>query len=118
MKTFREFITEVRRFVTKAEAQAKFDKLPPEEQEKRVLRNSGKNYGGWGTKLKDSLKNQQKKRRENLPPLKKQEVSAHLKRNRLDLSYSERQKLTKDAMSDEGARKQKQRKKANKEQPR
>ena len=114
MKTFREFITEVRRFVSKDEAQAKLDKLPPEEKEKRVLRNSGKNYGGWGTKLKDSLKNQQKKRRENLPPLKKQEVSDHLKRNRLDLSYDERQKLSKDAMSDESGRKQKQRREAQK----
>ena len=72
MKTFREFIAEVRRFVTKAEAQAKFDKLPPEEQEKRVLRNSGKNYGGRGTKMNDSLKKQQKERKKNLPPLKKQ----------------------------------------------
>jgi hypothetical protein len=114
MKTFREFITEVRRFVTKAEAQAKFDKLPPEEQEKRTLRNSGKDYGGWGTKMKDSLKKQQKERKKNLPPLKKQEVSDHLKRNRLDLSYDERQQLTKDAMSDESARKQKQRKEAQK----
>ena len=114
MKTFREFIAEVRRFVTKAEAQAKFDKLPPEEQEKRTLRNSGKDYGGWGTKMKDSLKKQQKERRKNLPPLKKQEVSDHLKRNRLNLSYDERQKLSKDAMSDESGRKQKQRREAQK----
>lgn len=114
MKTFREFIAEVRRFVTKAEAQAKFDKLPPEEQEKRTLRNSGKDYGGWGTKMKDSLKKQQKERKKNLPPLKKQEVSDHLKRNRLDLSYDEREKLTKSAMSDESGRKQNQRRKAQK----
>ena len=114
MKTFREFITEVRRFVTKAEAQAKFDKLPPEEQEKRTLRNSGKDYGGWGTKMKDSLKKQQKERKKNLPPLKKQEVSDHLKRNRIDLSYDEREKLTKSAMSDESGRKQNQRRKAQK----
>ncbi len=114
MKTFIQFISEARRFVSKAEAQAKFDKLPPEEQEKRVLRNSGKNYGGWGTKMKDSLKKQQKERRKNLPPLKKQEVSDYLKRNRLDLSYDQREKLTKDAMSDESGRKQKQRREAQK----
>ena len=48
--------------------------------------------------MKDSLKKQQKERRKNLPPLKKQEVSDHLKRNRLNLSYDERQKLSKDAI--------------------
>ena len=65
MKTYLQLIFEsrVRKFVTKAEAQAKFDKLPPEEQEKRALRNSGKDYGGWGYKMKDSLKRQRVERK-------------------------------------------------------
>ena len=66
MKIFTDFIAEARkerRFVTKAEAQAKFDKLPPEEQEIRVLRNAGQKHGGWGTKMKDSLKKQRVERK-------------------------------------------------------
>ena len=65
MKTYRQLIFEAKekRFVTKAEAQAKFDKLPPEEQEKRVLRNAGQRHGGWGFKMKDSLKRQRVERK-------------------------------------------------------
>lgn len=66
MKTFRDFILEARRFVPKDEAQAKFDQLPPEEQAIRTLRNSGTNRGGWGTKLKSSLKNQRQRRKERI----------------------------------------------------
>lgn len=84
-KTFEEFVSEAylieaRRFVTKDEAQAKFDKLPPEEREKRELRNSGANQGGWGTKLKDSLKKQRKRRSQRLNPLTKDELETHAKR--------------------------------------
>jgi len=84
-KTFKEFVEEAyliegRRFVTKDEAQAKFDKLPPEEREKRDLRNSGANQGGWGTKLKDSLKKQRKRRSQRLNPLTKDELETQAKR--------------------------------------
>ena len=65
MKTYLQLIFEsrVRKFVTKAEAQAKLDKLPPEEQEKRVLRNAGQRHGGLGYKMKDSLKRQRVERK-------------------------------------------------------
>ena len=85
-KTFKEFVEEAylieaRRFVTRDEAQAKFDKLSPEEREKRDLRNSGANHGGWGTKLKDSLKKQRKRRSQRLKPLTQNELETHAKRN-------------------------------------
>lgn len=85
-KTFKEFVEESyliegRRFVPKHEAQVKFDKMSPEEKEKRSLRNSGANHGGWGTKLKDSLKNQRKRRSKILNPLTKDELESQAKRD-------------------------------------
>ena len=82
MKTYLQLIFEskVRKFVTKAEAQAKLDKLPPEEREKRVLRNAGQRHGGWGMKMKDSLKRQRVERKgrsdvQTDPSVKKKDYS-------------------------------------------
>ena len=55
--------------------------MSPEEREKRSLRNSGANHGGWGTKLKDSLGKQRKRRSEILNPLTKDELESQAKRD-------------------------------------
>jgi hypothetical protein len=86
MKTFKEFVEEAyliegRRFVPKHEAQLKFDNMPPEERGKRSLRNAGAKYGGWGTKLKDSLGKQRKRRSEILNPLTQDELESQAKRD-------------------------------------
>ena len=107
MKIFTDFIAEARkerRFVTKAEAQAKFDKLPPEEQEIRVLRNAGQKHGGWGTKMKYSLKKQQKKRFETLKPLKKDDFVQAARRD-LSIKNTEVQNVAKKAYDLEKATK-------------
>jgi hypothetical protein len=110
MKTFQEFIAEAyliegRRFVPKDEAQAKLDKMSPEEREKRSLRNSGANRGGWGTKLKDSLKKQKKRRSETLNPLTKNELESQAKK---DLSRKNPSELASIAFDrEEDARKKK-----------
>ena len=85
-KTFKEFVEEAyliegRRFVPKHVAQVKFNNMPPEEREKRYLRNSGANHGGWGTKLKDSLGKQRKRRSKILNPLTQDELESQAKRN-------------------------------------
>ena len=86
MKTFKEFVEEAyliegRRFVPKHVAQVKFNNMPPEEREKRYLRNSGANHGGWGTKLKASLEKQRKRRSKILNPLTQDELESQAKRN-------------------------------------
>ena len=107
-KTFKEFVEEAyliegRRFVPKHEAQVKFDKMSPEEREKRSLRNSGANHGGWGTKLKDSLEKQRKRRSKILNPLTKDELESQAKR---DLSRKNPSELSAIAIdSEENARK-------------
>jgi hypothetical protein len=108
MKTFKKFVEEAyliegRRFVPKHEAQVKFDKMSPEEREKRSLRNSGANHGGWGTKLKDSLEKQRKRRSKILNPLTKDELESQAKR---DLSRKNPSELSAIAIdSEENARK-------------
>ena len=107
-KTFKKFVEEAyliegRRFVPKHEAQVKFDKMSPEEREKRSLRNSGANHGGWGTKLKDSLEKQRKRRSKILNPLTKDELESQAKR---DLSRKNPSELAAIAIdSEENARK-------------
>ena len=85
-KTFKEFVEEAyliegRRFVPKHVAQVKFNNMPPEEREKRYLRNSGANHGGWGTKLKASLEKQRKRRSKLLNPLTQDELESQAKRS-------------------------------------
>ena len=55
--------------------------MSPEEREKRSLRNSGANHGGWGTKLKASLEKQRKRRSKILNPLTQDELESQAKRN-------------------------------------
>ena len=85
-KTFKEFVEEAyliegRRFVPKHVAQVRFNNMPPEEREERYLRNAGAKYGGWGTKLKASLRNQRKRRSKLLNPLTQDELESQAKRS-------------------------------------